>query len=239
MYIFPNASSHPKRIPILMVCCFFMALGGGEDDTTKKEEYRKRQNPEQLGLELWLELQLWMRNLGTPGGIALVYRTGWPPTHSAPQSLVCWPVFLCAVSLYARYYITQLAVVLLPGCGHGPAPRTTDCCTLGCRGKERVDTIWNSWSGPCPFSVYVGPASLTFRPMPQNGRVSISRIQATGHGDSTPVAFLSSTSRTSGSGWNFGGERVDIVAVVNLTASGHSPLLFNSNNNFWFVSLHF
>jgi len=29
-----------------------MALGGGEDNTTKKEEYRKRQNPEQLGLEL-------------------------------------------------------------------------------------------------------------------------------------------------------------------------------------------
>lgn len=32
---------------------------------------------------------------------------------------------------------------------------------------------------------------------------------------------------------------VDIVAVVNSTASGHAALLFNSNNNFWFVSLHF
>lgn len=111
MYIFPTASSHPEGFPILMVCCFFMALGGGEDNTTKKEEYRKRQNPEQLGLELWLELQLWMWNLGTPGGIEHRFcpcLSHWLATHSFCSPIACLlaSFLVCRVPLCPILYHT-------------------------------------------------------------------------------------------------------------------------------------
>lgn len=129
-----------------MVCCFFMAFA-----TQQKKEKKKKLGKTQSNNSDWNSdsNSNFESRTGTFGGLS----TGCPCLYIAraarpPQSLVCWPVFLCPVSLYARYYITQLAVVLC---------LDADWPWIQGSGSGSGSEFWVPGSGPGPISVYVWP----------------------------------------------------------------------------------
>jgi len=136
--------------------------------------------------------------------------------HFSPIACLLAGFLMSCVSLYARYYITL---------------QTTPCQT-------RPDqTMSCAVSFLFAFASRNLPLAPLKRMKPQNGHVCHCPFRST---MCVPMPMP---------GGGIGGgtiavdvvvvQRVDVVAVVNLTASGHTALLFNSNNNFWFVSLHF
>lgn len=153
---------------------------------------------------------------------------------ASPQSLVCWLAFLCPVCV-------PLCKILYHTAGRCPAADQTK--------RKPNHTRPEQTGADCSMSSFAVFA-FTTRNLPltpfskKKEHTQKNRNEATKWSclpySVLPFCRTPSTRSHSQSAVPLSASiGSTLLLFVNLTASGHTALLFNSNNNFWFVSLHF